>query len=77
MKRVTIILDSVLLKDLRSLARKEDSSLSGIVRAAIKESLARRRARKTIPSFVGIGRSRKRDVADRAEELLWTVPRPG
>lgn len=77
MKRTTIFADESLLKALQSIASKEQTTLSATIRKALEEFVGRRQGSGSLPSFLGIGRSGRKDVAERAEELLWTAPHPG
>ena len=74
MKRTTIFADESLLTALQELARKEHTSLAAIIRIALEEFVGRRQLAKPLPSFFGIGRSGRKDVSERTEELLWTAP---
>ncbi len=74
MKRTTIFAEESLLASLRALAEKEHRSLSTVIRAALEEYVGRRQPDRALPSFLGLGRSGRKDIAERAEELLWTVP---
>lgn len=74
MKRTTIFIDESLLASLRALAKKEQRSLSAAIRAALEEYISRRQPTRTLPSFLGLGRSGRKDIAERAEDLLWTAP---
>jgi hypothetical protein len=56
-------------------AKKEGLTFSAATRKALEEFVGRRLAAGTLPSFLGIGRSGRKDVAERAEELLWASPR--
>jgi metal-responsive CopG/Arc/MetJ family transcriptional regulator len=71
MKRTTIFADEGLLDSLKRIAAKENTSLSATIRRALEEYVARQQDKRPLPSFVGIGESGRRDVAARAEELLW------
>lgn len=73
MKRTTIFADEDLLDELKALSREEQRKLSEIVRDALKAYVDKKRTRKAL-SFVGVGASGKRDVADRHEALLWRKP---
>lgn len=73
MKRTTIFADESLLDVLRTIARKEQMSLSATIRTALEEFAGRRLAKKALPSFLGIGRSGRKDIAERAEEFLWAA----
>jgi hypothetical protein len=74
MKRTTIFADESLLKALREIASKEHTSVSAAIRAALEEYAGRRRPARTLPSFLGLGRSGRKDIAEHAEEFLWTNP---
>ena len=74
MKRTTIFADEGLLEALQHLAQKEGMSLSAAIRAALQEYVGKRHVGARLPSFLGIGRSGRKDVAERAEELLWSAP---
>jgi predicted DNA-binding ribbon-helix-helix protein len=73
MKRTTIFAEESLLDALQNLARRENLSLSAVIRAALHEYCGKHQASR-LPSFFGIGRSGMKDVAERAEELLWAAP---
>lgn len=75
MKRTTVFADESLLDMLQDIAYRERSTLAGIIRRALEEFVGRRQKNGSLPSFVGIGRSGRNDIAERAEELLWTAPR--
>jgi len=72
MKRTTIFSDEAVLKTLRDLAHKRKTSLSVVIRAALQEYAGKHQGTANVPSFLGIGRSGKKDIAERAEELLWS-----
>ncbi|MGE3151166.1 MAG: ribbon-helix-helix domain-containing protein [Nitrospiraceae bacterium] len=74
MKRTTIFADEALLDALRHIAKKERISLSGAIRRALEEFVDRHQGSGALPSFLGIGRSGRKDIAERVEELLWTAP---
>ena len=73
MKRTTIFADEGLIESLKRVALKEKMSLSATIRRALEEFVARRQGGNPLPSFVGIGESGRRDVSERAEELLWAT----
>jgi metal-responsive CopG/Arc/MetJ family transcriptional regulator len=70
MKRTTVFADEDILKKLREIAKKENSSVSEVTRKAIHEYVSRRRPKRSRLSLIGIGRSGRKDVAERSEELL-------
>ena len=73
MRRTTIFADEPLLKTLQEIAHEEHSSLAAVIRRALEDYIGRRRSTGSLPSFVGIGRSGRKDIAERADELLWTA----
>lgn len=67
-----MFLTEELNSDLYFLARKRGMPVSGLVREALVEYVAReKRARQTLPGFVASGRSGRPDTAERHEDLLW------
>ena len=70
MRRTTVFADDDVLQQLREIAKRENLSVSELTRKALHEYVRRRRARRSSPSLVGIGRSGRKDVAERSEELL-------
>ena len=74
MKRTTIFAEESLLVALKDIAGKEKTSVAAVVRAALEDYVGRRHGAGPLPSFLGIGRSGRKDVAERAEELLWAAP---
>jgi metal-responsive CopG/Arc/MetJ family transcriptional regulator len=71
MKRTTIFADDGLLNELKSLSAEENRSVADIVREAMEEYVKRKRKAVRKFSFVGIGDSGRRDVAEEHEHLLW------
>ena len=71
MKRTTIFADDGLLDEFKSLSAEENRSVADIVREAMEEYLKRKRKTVRKVSFVGIGNSGRRDVAEKHERLLW------
>lgn len=71
MKRTTIFADDDLLKEIRDISREEQRSVADIMREAMQSYIKRKRRGKKKLSFIGMGSSGKRDVAERHEELLW------
>ncbi len=74
MKRTTIFIEEGVERELRLVARRRGRSVAAVVRDAI----AREVAAETRPplSFIGMGDSGRRDVAERHEELLWKTLEP-
>jgi hypothetical protein len=77
MKRTTIFVPESLERDLQLHARRERKAVASVVREALAEYLATRQPTLVVPSFTGIGRSGRTDIADRHEALLWTEPHGG
>jgi hypothetical protein len=70
MRRATIFVDEDVVQRLREIARQENVTLSAVIRGAPGRYVARRQPKRPRLSLVGIARSGRRDVAERAEELL-------
>ncbi len=69
-KRTTIFADEETLAALRAIARDRGLSLAEAVRQALATFVVKHRPRRKPLSIIGIGRSGRKDVAERAEELL-------
>jgi hypothetical protein len=74
MKRTTIFVPEALERDLQLYARRERKPVASVVREALAEYLVSRSPGSSLPSFTGVGRSGRTDIAARHEELLWTDP---
>ena len=72
MKRTTIFADEKLLNALKHIADEEGISIAETIRQALDRFVAQRQKPRKQLSFVGIGRSGRKDVSERCEELLWT-----
>ena len=72
MKRTTIFADEELLNALKHIADEEGISIAEAIRQALDKFVAQRRTPRKQLTFVGIGRSGRKDVSERCEELLWT-----
>jgi metal-responsive CopG/Arc/MetJ family transcriptional regulator len=70
MKRTTVFADEDVLKKLREIAKRENTTVSEVTRKALNEYVSRRRPKRSRLSLIGIGRSGRKDIAERAEELL-------
>jgi hypothetical protein len=72
MKRTTIFLDAASERDLKTLAYRKSEPVSHLVREAIARYVASElETLPRLPSFVGIGDSGRKDIAERHEELLF------
>lgn len=68
-KRTTVYLDEADYRRLKALARAEGRTAAELVREAVSE-FTRRRAGPGRPRSLGAGRSGRKDLSERAEELL-------
>ncbi len=72
MKRTTIFADEDLLDAIKHIADEEGTSIADTIRQALDRFVTQRQKSKKQLSFIGIGRSGRRDVSERYEELLWS-----
>ncbi len=70
MKRTTIFADDEVLGALQAIARRRGVTLSEVTREALAVYVSRSQRRRKPLTLTGIGRSGRKDVAERAEELL-------
>jgi hypothetical protein len=63
-------MDEDLLRRLRQIAKRQDITLSDVMRRALERYVSRRQPKRPTLSLIGIGRSGRKDVAEHAEELL-------
>ena len=70
MKRTTVFADDDVMKKLRQIAKRENCTVSEVTRQALNEYVSRRGRKRSRLSLIGIGRSGRKDVAERAEEIL-------
>lgn len=71
MKRTTLFANEEMMDHLKHLAEEKEMSLAELIRQALQQFLENQYRRKSKLSFLGIGRSRHHNIAERAEELLW------
>ncbi len=77
MKRTTIFIDEQLESELRDLAHRKKRPVAAEVRDALARHVTEERAAGPPSlSFVAIGRSGRRDTAERHEELVFARLRP-
>lgn len=74
MKRTTIFVDEALLNELKALSSEEGQSVAQVIREALIQHIARKRKARKSLSFIGAGRSGRRNIAERHEQLLWRRP---
>lgn len=77
MKRTTIFIPEELERDVQGCAQRQGKPVAWVVREALTAYVVGRRTPGRLPSFAGIGRSGRSDVAERHEELLWSDPHDG
>ena len=70
MKRTTVFADDDVLKKLSDIAKRENCTLAEVTRQALNEYVSRRGRKRPRLSLIGIGKSGRKDVAERAEEIL-------
>ncbi len=70
MKRTTVFADDAVMKKLKEIADRENCTVSKVARTALTEFVSRRQRKKSRLSLIGVGKSGRKDVAERAEELL-------
>jgi metal-responsive CopG/Arc/MetJ family transcriptional regulator len=71
MKRTTIFADESLIEEIKEISREEKRSVADIVREAMQIYISQKRHGKRKISFIGIGDSGRKDIAEKHEELLW------
>lgn len=69
MARTTLLLADDLLLEVKRLAREQGKTSTQIVREALDAYIAQQQ-RPQLPSFTGVGRSGRRSVSEKAEEIL-------
>jgi|WetSurMetagenome_2_1015567.scaffolds.fasta_scaffold258098_2 hypothetical protein len=70
MRRTTVFADDEVIGALQAIARRRGVTLSEITREALAAYVTRQQRRRKPLTLTGIGCSGRRDVAERAEELL-------
>lgn len=70
MRRTTVFADDEVLDALLAIARRKGMSLAQITREALAAYVSREQGKRRPLSLAGIGRSGRKDVAERAEDLL-------
>ncbi len=72
MRRTTIFIQDALERELKALARRDGRPVAAVVREAVEQYVVA--ARRTAPArlgFIAAGRSGRRDIAERHEDLLF------
>jgi hypothetical protein len=68
--KTTVYLPEADYRRLKELAEAQDRPAAELVREAVAEYTARHAPRRRLPRSLGAGRSRRGDIAERAEALL-------
>ena len=71
MKRTTIFAEEELYKEIKDISNEENRSVAEIIREAMENYIKQKRLTKKRLSFIGIGNSGRKDIAENHEELLW------
>ncbi len=71
MRRTTIFADDDLINEIKEISKEENRSVADILREAMQVYIKQKRHKQKKISFIGIGSSGRRDIAERHEELLW------
>jgi predicted transcriptional regulator len=74
-QKTTVYLDAEDYRKIKAIAKAERRAPADLVREAVAE-YAGKHARRGPPRSIGIGRSKRGDVGERAEELLAGFGRP-
>lgn len=74
--KTTVYLDAEEYRRLKAIARAEGRPPAALVRQAVAEFAARYGSRQRPPRSLGAGRSGRRDLSERAEELLEGIGKP-
>ncbi|MEK6713656.1 MAG: ribbon-helix-helix protein, CopG family [Nitrospirota bacterium] len=71
MKRTTIFAEEELYKEIKDISKEENRSVAEVIREAMGNYINQKRQKKKRLSFIGIGNSGRKDIAENHEELLW------
>jgi hypothetical protein len=70
MKRTTVFVEDRVFDGLRAIARRRGITLAEVTREALSAYVSKHASGRKPLSIIGIGRSGRQDIAERAEELL-------
>ena len=70
MKRTTISAEEDLIKEIKDIANEENRSVTEVLREALENYTKQKTVTKKRLSFIGIGNSGRKDIAENHEELL-------
>jgi len=71
MKRTTIFADTDLMNEIKEISKEENRSMAEVIREAILNYIKQKRHKRAKVSFIGLGSSNRKDIAEMHEELLW------
>ena len=71
MKRTTIFADETLLGDIKALANEERRSVAEVIREALVHHVQQKKRKRKSLSYVGVGASGKKNIAEEHEKFLW------
>lgn len=69
MKRTSIVANESLLLELKHKAKREGRTVAELIREALNDYLRKGKEKRTF-SFVGAGRSGRKDISEKSEEIL-------
>jgi len=70
-KRTTIFTEEYLFKEIKNISKKENRSVAEVIREAMEIFINQKRLKKKRLSFISIGDSGRKDIAENHEELFW------
>ena len=71
MKRTTIFVNDGLISDIKDISKEENRSVAEVIREAMVNYIKQKRQKKKALSFIAMGSSGRKDIAEGHEELLW------
>ncbi len=71
MKRTTIFVDADLIDRIKEISKEENRSMAEVIREAMLRYIRQKMHKRKKVSFIGIGDSGRKDIAERHEDLLW------
>lgn len=75
MQRTTIFVGKDQLDELKAMAEERKTSMADLVREALDLLLHNERTDGKRFSFVAVGKSRKKNISEKHEDLLWQKER--
>lgn len=72
MKRTTVFVEEALEAELRAVAERQGRPMAAVVREAMERYVAQQKRRRGLRlGFLAVGRSGRRDTAEKHEEILF------